>query len=183
MIYGLRTFKEAVLINKTCRQQNIPFYLLNTSGLFGFFFIDVGQELTFFHHKKVTDTDETHTIKDSRTIEEYFSQFSDDSKLTWNKRNVFKNDKYLTLGVAHRYLQESGQDITLPQLIKAKGLPDTLPENSEFKDIVEKLNMTFNLDFNPTASVIGAIVSQEIVKVITQRDFPSHGLAVYDSVT
>jgi len=49
--------------------------------------------------------------------------------------------------------------------------------------IKDKLSTTFNLDFNPTASVIGAIVSQEIVKVITQKDFPSHGLAIYDSLT
>jgi len=52
-------------------------------------------------------------------------------------------------------------------LVKAKGLPDSLVENTEFKDILEKFDGTFNLEFNPTASVIGAIVSQEIVKVIT----------------
>ena len=68
VIYGFRTFKEAVLINRICRQQNVPFYLLNTSGLFGFFYIDVGQDLTFVHHKKQTETDENHIIKDSRTI-------------------------------------------------------------------------------------------------------------------
>jgi hypothetical protein len=96
---------------------------------------------------------------------------------------MFRNDKFLTLAVANRYLQESGHEANLESLIKAKGLPENLGDNFEFKNIVEKFNAGFNLDFNPTASVIGAIVSQEIVKVITQRDFPSHGLAVYDSLT
>jgi hypothetical protein len=81
---------------------------------------------------------------------------------------MFRNDKFLTLAVANRYLQESSHEANLETLIKAKGLPE---------------NLVNNFDFNPTASVIGAIVSQEIVKVITQRDFPSHGLAVYDSLT
>ena len=68
VIYGFRTFKEAVLINDTCRQMNVPFYALNTSGLFGFFYIDVGKEMTFVHHRKATDTDETYTITDSKTF-------------------------------------------------------------------------------------------------------------------
>jgi molybdopterin/thiamine biosynthesis adenylyltransferase len=42
VIYGFRSFKEAVLLNKSCRHHNIPFYVLNTSGLFGFFYIDIG---------------------------------------------------------------------------------------------------------------------------------------------
>jgi len=68
-------------------------------------------------------------------------------------------------------------------LVKAKGLPESLLENSDFKDIFSSFNRSFKVDFNPTASVIGAIVSQEVVKAVTQRDFPSHGLAVYDSMT
>lgn len=67
--------------------------------------------------------------------------------------------------------------------MKAKGLPESLLENSDFKDIFDRFQRSFSLNFNPTASVIGAIVSQEVVKAVTQRDFPSHGLAVYDSIT
>lgn len=73
--------------------------------------------------------------------------------------------------------------MSLQHLVKSKGLPDTLLDKPEFKDICERFQSTFNLDFNPTASVIGAIVSQEIVKVITQKDLPFHGLAVYDSLS
>ena len=68
-------------------------------------------------------------------------------------------------------------------LVKAKGLPDSLIDNNDFKDIFSRFERSFRVDFNPTASVIGAIVSQEVVKTVTQRDFPSHGLAVYDSIT
>jgi hypothetical protein len=167
VIYGFRSFKEAVLLNKSCRHHSLPFYVLNTSGLFGFFYIDLGSELTFMHHRKATDTEETHTIRDSKTLEDYFGHFADESKLTWNKRLICRNDKFVTLALAQRYLQEFGCDISLPQLVKAKGLPDSLAENSEFKDILEKFYETFNIEFSPTASVIGAIVSQEIVKVIT----------------
>ena len=69
--------------------------------------------------------------------------------------------------LAHRYLKEFGVDITLSEFIKAKSLPDAILSNPDFKDIQDKFSSAYNLDFNPTTSVIGAIVSQEIVKVIT----------------
>lgn len=69
VVYGFRSFKEAIELNNSCRNFNIPFYLLNSSGLFGFFFIDVGKDLTFMYHKKSTEMDETHTITNSKTFE------------------------------------------------------------------------------------------------------------------
>ena len=38
-----------------------------------------------------------------------------------------------------------------------------------------------NIEFNPSSGVIGSITSQEIIKVITKKDFPEHGFFVYDS--
>jgi hypothetical protein len=72
---------------------------------------------------------------------------------------------------------------TLERIITKKGLPHALLENPDFAEVISSFSRTYCLDFNPTSSVLGAIVSQEIVKVVTQRDFPSHGLAVYDAVT
>ena len=142
---------------------NIPFYMVNASGLFGFFFIDVGRELTFTSHRKATDTEETYTITESKSFQSYMSQFTDSSKLPWNKRIVNKNDKYLTLTLASLYIQElenKGEisDI-VSNLVKAKGLSEILLENCDFKDIFSRFHRSFNVNFNPTASVIGAIVS------------------------
>lgn len=80
--------------------------MVNSSGLFGFFFIDVGKELTFTAHRKATDSEETYTITESKTFSSYMSQFTDASKLPWNRRLVNKNDKYLTLTLASLFIQE-----------------------------------------------------------------------------
>lgn len=80
--------------------------MVNSSGLFGFFFIDVGKELTFTTHRKATDSEETYTITESKTFSSYMSQFTDASKLPWNRRLVNKNDKYLTLTLASLFIQE-----------------------------------------------------------------------------
>jgi hypothetical protein len=72
---------------------------------------------------------------------------------------------------------------TVEDLLKAKDLPAALLQTPDFIDVLGRLDSTSKVDFNPTSSVLGAIVSQEVVKLVTQRDFPSHGLAVYDSIS
>lgn len=118
-VYGFKSFQEAMTLNAICREARVPFYLLNSSGLFGFFFIDLGPELTFTYHKKATETEETQTIKDSITIEDYMRQFKSESeggkaKLEWNKRTVMRNDKYLMLSIAAKFLQET-QGMTMSE--------------------------------------------------------------------
>lgn len=183
-VYGLRTFSEGIALSECCREANIPFYMLNTSGLHGFFFIDIGRELTFLHHRKDTQTDESQTITSSRTLKDCLTDFLS-KPLPWRRREIHKNDKYLLSAILSKYTQEESSQGNLQSLVTAfaesKGLPSSFSESA--KKIVGEFDRAFNLDFNPTSSVIGAIVSQEIVKVITQRDFPSHGIAVYDSST
>jgi hypothetical protein len=72
---------------------------------------------------------------------------------------------------------------TVEDLLKAKDLPAALLQTPDFIDVLGRLDSTYKVDFNPTSSVLGALVSQEVVKLVTQRDFPSHGLAVYDSIS
>jgi hypothetical protein len=47
VVYGFRNFKDAIEINKIAREEsnNIPFYCLNSSGLQGFFYVDIGSNV------------------------------------------------------------------------------------------------------------------------------------------
>ena len=105
---------------------------MSCSGLHGFFYIDIGSSLSFSYTKKSTETEETETITDSKTLYEYMSKFTDSAvKLKWNKRSIFRHDKYLLLGIAATYIHElnsAKEDEanifdTVEDLIKAKDLP------------------------------------------------------------
>jgi len=48
-----------------------------------------------------------------------------------------------------------------------------------FTKIVSDLDRMYGLEFNPTSSVLGSILSQEIIKVITEKDSPAHGMMLY----
>ena len=73
VVSGFTSFEEAISLNKLCRKIKTPFYLLSCSGLFGFFFIDVGPSVTFSYSKKATGTEESETITTSQPFEEYLS--------------------------------------------------------------------------------------------------------------
>ena len=68
VVSGFNSFKEGIELNTLCRQSNTPFYILNTSGLFGFFYIDLGSDFTFTHKRKDAEVDETFTINDSKSF-------------------------------------------------------------------------------------------------------------------
>ena len=54
-------------------------------------------------------------------------------------------------------------------------------QQTALTDILEKVEKMWGVDFNPTSSVVSAVMSQEVIKVITLRDHPAHGMLVYDS--
>jgi hypothetical protein len=107
VVSGFTNFSEAIALNKLCRGRNIPFYTLNVSGLFGFYFTDLGSELNFTHHKKATDTDEQHQITDSKTLDEWLAAYTKQGPFTWKARAIQKTDKYILLSILAKWLQES----------------------------------------------------------------------------
>lgn len=70
-------------------------------------------------------------------------------------------------------------------LLKAKGhsgYQTNAEQTQAFTSLCAEVERMWGLQFNPCSSVIGSVLSQEVIKVITQRDNPGHGLFVYDSM-
>jgi molybdopterin/thiamine biosynthesis adenylyltransferase len=107
VVCGFNTFKEAIKVNKACRGTDTPFYTLNSSGLYGFFYIDLGSSFKFSYTKKATETEKTEIITESKTVERYLEPFSEaqiSEPLSWNKRTIFRHDKYLFLAIAAKFI-------------------------------------------------------------------------------
>jgi len=105
---------------------------------------------------------------------------------------VSKNHKLVLLSLIAQYLKflAKSDDSTLPTLksfLKSKeGLSQhiqTFEKSDDFESFINKFETCWNkkIEFNPTASVVSAIMSQEIIKVITMKDHPAHGFFIYDS--
>ena len=170
----------------------MPFYCLNASGLSAFIFSDLAvASFEFQHTKKDAEGVETHSlgkVEGSISLQDFSNKLlSTDHPISWKKRELLKPSKLNLLGVAQQLMSESGKPQDLLAFIKTKpGLSAhaTLYESSEkFKAQLSAFNVCFtnNLEFNPAAGVIGSITSQEIIKVITKKDFPQHGFFMFDS--
>lgn len=61
----------------------------------------------------------------------------------------------------------------------AKGHDGFSQFDDAFKKIRTDLDRMYGMEFNPTSSVLGSIISQEIIKVITEKDSPAHGMMLY----
>ena len=115
-------------------------------------------------------------------------------------RNFKKFDKPLLYALTTLYSDEMAetQDIEATKLRVTKKFietnrgklllvdPTAKEEEYEYnKDYSKVLNhlvtMSKEAEFNPTNSVLGCTVSQEIQKIITRQDVPMRGLFLYDS--
>lgn len=142
MVYGFRSFEEAIQMNEVARQNgNVPFYCLNSSGLQGFFYADLGTTMTFKHTNPESKIEQEHIIYNSKTMQAYFNQFLDHTqKFAWTRRDIVKPHKFLLLSIVAQYLKEKEQiyesfdDLwqRLCQLIRDKNINDKMCTNQEF---------------------------------------------------
>ena len=80
---------------------------MNSSGLYGFFYVDVGQKLSFTHLNEKINQEESHTIDDSIAFSDFLTTFtSTDQKLKWKAREVNKPFKFLVLSIVAQSMKE-----------------------------------------------------------------------------
>ena len=105
------------------------------------------------------------------------------TSLKWTKRDINKPEKLLLLAIVQTLL---GEKQSIEDFVGSKeGISNhkvKILESEVFKKITSQFKACFEqeLEFNPSSGVIGAVASQEIIKVITKKDSPQHGLFLYD---
>ena len=126
-------------------------------------------------------------MKDSRSLASFLESLADPKQtIAMTKRDIKRPEKLLKLGILEQYLAECGGKSSLEEFLKTKaGISqhlDALSKSELFSDVLEKFRNCFKnkIEFNPSAGVIGAVASQEIIKVITRKDNPGIGLFLYD---
>lgn len=96
---------------------------------------------------------------------------------------------HITKGLADSIPEGSdAYEQTLDFISKRDGLSQhlkTFSDSEALKSQVAQFDRCFTsqLEFNPSSGAVSAITSQEIIKVITRRDFPEHGLFLFDANT
>ena len=82
VIQGFDTWENAIELNRQVRasESSLAFYSVNSSGLYGFAYADLGSSLTYQYTVKGPDTDpnnsmETATVVDSQSLQDFLTVF------------------------------------------------------------------------------------------------------------
>lgn len=94
VVASISCFKQALQLNNQIRElpSKPAFYGLNSSGLFGFAFIDFG-EISYEYTRPGEETDKVKVT--SKSLEVYMNEFFNCSKFDWNRLDVVKPSKML----------------------------------------------------------------------------------------
>jgi len=201
---------ELVRINSLCRPENILFYAGDVFGFFGWSFMDLvmhnyAEEVTSQQAEDATqDTDsqppakkakqdadpETKTVKKAMA----FKSFAETLKVDWKSELYAKRVKrmdpsYFLLQVLFAFQAETGlrrprASHKVEDLGKLVSLRDSTLASLEVpleKIPDSSLSLLFS-QLSPVAAIVGGVLSQEVIKAISNKDAPHNNYFFYNPV-
>eukprot|EP01138_Halocafeteria_seosinensis_P011231 gb/GECG01011473.1/.p1 GENE.gb/GECG01011473.1/~~gb/GECG01011473.1/.p1 ORF type:complete len:356 (+),score=44.85 gb/GECG01011473.1/:1-1068(+) len=171
-------------VNASCRQRGIGLMVASLAGLFGGIFFDLGGEFEF----KVKGEEQT-SIESLRYV-----TWEEASKQCWGtaeeRKRIRKPESYAVYCILRPWLfhyatqyeineDENALRDEASKTAETNGIPkDTLPYA-----ICSDLKRTHKIALPATCAILGAVLSQEVIKAISHQDPPMCNLFVFDGRT
>ncbi|ORX86814.1 SUMO-1 activating enzyme E1 N subunit [Anaeromyces robustus] len=195
-----KPLESLIKINNICRKNNVKFYSADVHGIFGYIFCDLINH-KYIEEKNIKYGDDTKT-KQYEKSEQYSSledslkyKFPSDMKL---KRFLRKYSSIYFL--IYTLLQFQKNNKRLPKYIsedeentedlnKLKEIRDHLFKKYDINNAVlndeslSKIIRNAGMEILPICSVVGGILAQDILKVISQKELPISNWFCYDGFT
>ncbi|KAK9764779.1 E1 ubiquitin-activating protein aos1 [Basidiobolus ranarum] len=182
-------------INNLCRNVQTKFYTADTYGFFGYIFCDLIKH-DYIEDRKETVTSKTEEaeIKRVKKEEEFVSLETALSK-TWNNmtlRQIKKRVSPVIFGIQvlwqfqekHQRLPKSNEnDIKEILDIRNDLLPTISVDISVLDDdFLKTLVLNAQADLAPVCAIVGGILSQEILKVLSAKELPVNNFFLYNGL-
>jgi len=186
-------------INDICRKNNIKFYAADVHGIFGYIFCDLikhsymeERKIKYgddFKTKQYEHTEEYTTLKKSLdfkfpelSLKRFLRKYSSTYFLVYTLLQFQKINKRLP-----KYISEDEENIE--DLNKLKKIRDDLFSKHNINsavltdELLSKLIRNAGMEILPICSVVGGILAQDILKVISQKELPISNWFCYDGFT
>ncbi|KAH8556118.1 SUMO-activating enzyme subunit 1-like protein [Umbelopsis sp. PMI_123] len=183
-----------IRLDTLCRTKKTPFYAADTFGMFGYIFCDLHS------HKYIQVRKEEPTTKNATPreiseprVEEYCTlvqsldrDWSDITKAQLKKR-VSKAFPMTLLRYrfqeSHGHLPTAADEQELGTL-RNEYLPQLGFKDLSFLDdsMIEILAQTANTEISPVCAIVGGILAQEIIKVLSGKELPIQNWFFYDGI-
>jgi len=189
------TNEELLRIDTICRELGVKFIATDVWGTFGFYFASLQKHSyveDVIKHKIVSNPDkkkkyETVSIPTQREVEYpgYSAWLDFDIAAPSYSRKLKRNGPgILLLSVLQKFRTTYQRDPSYKSreadLELLQGIRDELLPNSALGD--EALGLIF-AQISPAVAVVGGVVAQEVIKVVTKMEAPHRNLFVFDPET
>lgn len=189
------TNEELLRIDTICRELGVKFIATDVWGTFGFYFASLQKHSyveDVIKHKIVSNPDkkkkyETVSIPTQREVEYpgYSAWLDFDIAAPSYSRKLKRNGPgILLLSVLQKFRTTYQRDPSYKSreadLELLRGIRDELLPNSALGD--EALGLIF-AQISPAVAVVGGVVAQEVIKVVTKMEAPHRNLFVFDPET
>ncbi|XP_017041031.1 SUMO-activating enzyme subunit 1 [Drosophila ficusphila] len=189
------TNEELLRIDNICRELGVKFIATDVWGTFGFYFASLQKHSyveDVIKHKVVSNPDkkkkyETVSIPTQREVDYpgYLAWIDFDITAPSYSRKLKRNGPgVLLLSVLQKFRTTHQRDPNYKSrdadLKLLRGICDELLPNNALSD--EALGMIF-AQISPAVAVVGGVVAQEVIKVVTKMEAPHRNLFVFDPET
>jgi len=197
-----KSLKSLIKINKICRENNIKFYAADVHGIYGYIFCDLLNH-SYIEERKIKYGDDT-KIKKYENTEKYVSlQKSLDYKFEKFEEYSIKkllrhiSSTYFLIYVLLEFQRQykrlpkyiSEEEENTEDLTKLKDIRDSFFKKQKIKSAIlndeslSKIIRNAGMEILPICSVVGGILAQDILKVLSQKDLPIANWFCYDGFT
>jgi ubiquitin-like 1-activating enzyme E1 A len=188
-----------IKVNNICRKNNIKFYAADVHGIFGYIFCDLINH-KYIEERKIKYGDDFKTVRDEHSE-------------TYTSLEKSLNFKFPELSLKRFLRKYSSTYFLIYTLLKFQKINNRLPkyiseeeENIEdlnkLKEIRDQLFSKYNINSNvltdeslsklirnagmeilPICSVVGGILAQDLLKVLSEKELPILNWFCYDGFT
>ncbi|KAM7361317.1 SUMO1 activating enzyme subunit 1 [Cochliomyia hominivorax] len=187
--------EELVRIDKICREKNIKFFAGDVWGTFGFCFADLQHhqfvEDTVKHkviskpHEKIKTELVTSTVQRELNFPGYEEVLKFDTNCTtFQKKLKRTGPAFILLRILQKFRETHKRDPCYKsreddkkklEKIRSEITKDTTVPNEYFEHVFSQIS--------PAAAVVGGVLSQEIIKVVTKKEAPNCNVFLFDPET
>eukprot|EP00761_Pharyngomonas_kirbyi_P001504 gb/GECH01001508.1/.p1 GENE.gb/GECH01001508.1/~~gb/GECH01001508.1/.p1 ORF type:complete len:343 (+),score=89.38 gb/GECH01001508.1/:1-1029(+) len=173
---------EQMRINTACRSNNVLFFATDSFGFLAVFFADLGSSFSFVVESKTGSKTTTVNKKISFTDLKTVIQDSDWSKIR-RLSSTFAAIQllYKIRSSSNKEKRESFRDQLLSEketFLKSHNLSPDFITN----DYLSKIADMLDTELSPVSAVVGGLLGQEIIKVISRKGEPVNNYFIYDGL-
>ncbi|XP_014774405.1 SUMO-activating enzyme subunit 1 [Octopus bimaculoides] len=194
-------------INKLCHEHNIKFFATDAFGYFGFMFSDLGshefaEEIPKPKPKETEESEngepkekrakiamETVVVKNSSEFVRFESALKFDWSTEENQKRLKRTAKvYFIMQVMLKFLERHGRHPSVKS--KTSDMEELMKLRTE---VLESLSVKQEVltdyfvshcfaELCPVSAIVGGVLSQEIIKAVSQKDKPHNNFFFFDGI-